>query len=550
MRLHRIALAACLATMLSGTGRVVAQDNGKLTRDLAAVPPDALAFAHVRLADVWKTDAFKEVRETVLRAGEEALRAFDQRFVPAPSTIDRLTMFVTAPEGGGRGEPGVVFVVTTTKPFARDQFLKQTAPEAKKGRGDLYVDEQNRMGIYFLGEQMIAFGPAPGMAAWLGRERPARGPLSEGIALAATGKPLVIAANPAAIPAEVLGQLPPPLRAILRAKLVLLSFDLTGNGQIDLKMAYADAQQAQAAEEGVKQGVAMARDAMSKAKAEMQKMLLGDGKPAALSELPEAAGGLFGLGVIQRYEDILTTLPLKRSGESLVLSAQLPPGGGTFLGAGAMSVGLLLPAVQKVREAAARAQSMNNLRQIGIAMHNHEAVYRKLPAGAICDKEGKPLLSWRVTILPYMEQENLYKQFNLDEPWDSEHNKKLIPLMPKFCVVPAAPMKPGETYYRMFVGGGAMFELNKGTTFAQVSDGLSNTFMAVEADESVPWTKPDELAFDPKKPLPKLGSFYSSGGFVALMGDGSAKFISKSISDANLRRAVMRADGEIVNLDE
>src|SRR5262249_32130117 len=158
-----------------------------------------------------------------LKAGEDALRAFDQRFLPAPSSIDRLTVFVLPPERGGRSEPGIVVLLTTTRPFDKEQFLKQTAPEAKKGRGEGYLDGRGT-GIACPGERMIAFGWAAGVEAWAARERPAKGPLSEGLALAASGKPLVIAGNGAALPPEAFRGMPPPVATLLRAKLVLLSF--------------------------------------------------------------------------------------------------------------------------------------------------------------------------------------------------------------------------------------------------------------------------------------------------------------------------------------
>ena len=86
-------------------------------------------------------------------------------------------------------------------------------------------------------------------------------------------------------------------------------------------------------------------------------------------------------------------------------------------------VALLLPAVQAARVAARRVSSVNNLKQILLAMHVYAQAHREFPARAIFDKQGKPLLSWRVQLLPYIEQETLYKQFHLDEPWDSEHNR-------------------------------------------------------------------------------------------------------------------------------
>jgi RNA polymerase sigma factor (sigma-70 family) len=112
----------------------------------------------------------------------------------------------------------------------------------------------------------------------------------------------------------------------------------------------------------------------------------------------------------------------------------------------------------KLFEARDRMLSGSNLKQIGIALHNYHNDYDTLPAPAIYGKNGKPLLSWRVTLLPYIEQDNLYQQFNLDEPWDSEHNKKLLAKMPKTYVPPGVKTKePYLTYYQVFVGPGTVF---------------------------------------------------------------------------------------------
>src|SRR5882672_4340583 len=72
------------------------------------------------------------------------------------------------------------------------------------------------------------------------------------------------------------------------------------------------------------------------------------------------------------------------------------------------------------------ATASNDLKQLALAMHNYHSAYGQLPPAAVRDKNGKLLLSWRVLILPYIEQDNLFKEFKLEEPWDSDHNKKLI----------------------------------------------------------------------------------------------------------------------------
>ena len=142
-----------------------------------------------------------------------------------------------------------------------------------------------------------------------------------------------------------------------------------------------------------------------------------------------------------------------------------------------VAVALLLPAVQAAREAARRAQCVNNLKQIGLALHNYHAANDDFPGRPITDKDGKPLLSWRVAILPYIEQEALYNQFKLDEPWDSPHNKALIAADAHDLRLPEPPAaEPGMTNYRVFVGRGAPCSTTRRARGSQdVTDGTSNT---------------------------------------------------------------------------
>src|ERR1700676_3675353 len=105
----------------------------------------------------------------------------------------------------------------------------------------------------------------------------------------------------------------------------------------------------------------------------------------------------------------------------------------------AVLIALLLPAVQAAREAARRAQCVNNLKQIGLAMHNYHSTYDCFPPAVTADDQGRPLLSWRVLILPYLEEAPLYAQFHLDEPWDSPHNLPLASKMPRVYTCPSDP---------------------------------------------------------------------------------------------------------------
>jgi hypothetical protein len=213
--------------------------------------------------------------------------------------------------------------------------------------------------------------------------------------------------------------------------------------------------------------------------------------------------------------------------------------------------GAYLAAKSKVQEAAAASQSANNLKQIGIAMHNYADTTGSMPPAAACDKTGKPLLSWRVLILPYVEEGELFKEFKLDEPWDSDHNKKLLARMPKVYAIPGVT-KPGETntHYRVFVGNGAGFDWIRGGRFPNdYSDGTSNTLLCVTAATAVPWTKPDELEFDPQKDMTKLVGNVVNGRMQFLLFDGSVRVAPKTPSKQTFHALITRAGGEVIGDD-
>jgi hypothetical protein len=215
---------------------------------------------------------------------------------------------------------------------------------------------------------------------------------------------------------------------------------------------------------------------------------------------------------------------------------------------GGVLIALMLPAVQSAREAARRVQCTNNEKQIALAMHNFHDASGKFPAASIA-KDGKPLLSWRVAILPYLEGNDLYEQFHLDEPWDSPHNKTLIEKMPAVYACPSGTMEKGLTPYQVIVGERAGFRLTEPRGLAEITDGTSNTLLVVESKEGVPWTKPDDLEFDPEGELPSLGSNHP-GGFNAALMDGSVRFIRTTIKPALLKALITPQGGEVIRYEE
>jgi hypothetical protein len=192
-------------------------------------------------------------------------------------------------------------------------------------------------------------------------------------------------------------------------------------------------------------------------------------------------------------------------------------------------------AVTKVRDAATRTRITNNLKMIAIAAHAYHDAYNTMPPAAF-GPAGK--LSWRVALLPYLEEGELYKQFKLDEPWDSEHNKKLLTKIPKVYAPLVGEAPPGHTFVRAFSGPGAVFPAPPGrVTLAAITtmNGTSNTIMVVDTGEPVPWTAPDELVYDPKAP-PRLGA-QTPGGFLAAMCDGQVRFFRYNFPPETIARA-------------
>ncbi len=333
---------------------------------------------------------------------------------------------------------------------------------------------------------------------------------------------------------------PPPFQDFLKLPDLLSAIMLRVNAgdklTATMTLRGVDEAAGQEVERIVNQGLAMARMMI------MEQVASG---PARSSDPVEQATAKYASRISNKIFDEIK--PVRR-GQNVTISFESNSSVATL----GILAGLLLPAVQSARSAARRLQSMNNLRQISIALLSFEAANRHFPARAIFSKEGKPLLSWRVAILPFIEQNNLFNQFHLDEPWNSEHNKSLLVNAPMPQVFQDPRRALGNTTnYLAVVGKGLAFDGDKGLTLAQFTDGTSNTIMVVQAndDRAVPWTKPDDLEVDLKKPLDGLGEA-EANGFSAAFADGHVMLIPKTVKEETLRRLFGRADGLVVDQDD
>lgn len=210
--------------------------------------------------------------------------------------------------------------------------------------------------------------------------------------------------------------------------------------------------------------------------------------------------------------------------------------------------------VQSVYRDAERRPVENSLHRMVLAMHNYADTHKgRLPAVANLDKTGKPLLSWRVHLLPFLGANELYKQFHLNEPWDSPHNKQLIARMPEVYQGPNRGLnREGKTIFLLPLGKETAFkEGPEGLRLpTDITDGTSNTIFIVEADDAhaVPWTKPADLKIASENPQRGLGGHFR-GGFVMGIGDGSVRFLQSTISKTTLWSAFTPAGGEVLGSD-
>ncbi|HVK11623.1 MAG TPA: DUF1559 domain-containing protein [Gemmataceae bacterium] len=265
----------------------------------------------------------------------------------------------------------------------------------------------------------------------------------------------------------------------------------------------------------------------------------------------------------------------KKSSIGLILAIV----GGVFLlccGGGGFGVYYFFNSV--VGEKRDEMESANNLKQIALGMHSYHDRNGGLPVNTV-GPDGRPLLSWRVHLLPYVDEQALYNQFRLDEPWDGPTNRRLLDQMPRVYATPAerkgSVPKGNKTYYRGFSspgavfapipgrqpggmqfpggpgGGPPMFRPNAvGLGLVAISDGTSNTIAVVEAGDPVEWTKPDDLDASPNKPFPRLGGVRPKRDtFLVAMLDGSYRVVRRTTNEATLRAAVTTQGGEVVVWD-
>jgi hypothetical protein len=493
------------------------------------VPAGSRAFISLDVASVWDHASFGGVREA--RGKLEFSWLVQSLLGVTPPDLARATAFWTS---SGKELPFVL--ITGRKAIDAHAIAKTlTRAGAKKASPQATGKVIAAPGAEFpfvlqVDARTVLLAPASADPASLeGLAADKKGRLAAAIA-AAGSHTLTIGIDVAAI-----AQLPLPVGGpLLEAETAVLVADLGEKtlGTAELKLNFSDAAKAARAGPFLKTKLAeLAGWAGAHEQRATEKPQEGTGYPAPL------------LNWIGRT---LKETQVKADGKTAIATAELKLDEG---------ISALLTAIPDAALAARGASAAeNNMRQIILAIHSYHDANGKMPSNTY-GNDGQPMLSWRVQLLPYIEQAALYQQFKLDEAWDSDHNKPLSRIVVKVFQTPgrSAP-QPWETYFRGFIGPkdvkdehrpwlkeGPKNEL-KLTGFA---DGTSNTWLVVEAAEAVPWAKPDDLPYDGVLPLPKLGG--SNGAYVVGYADGhTATYRRGQIDEKNMRGLITVSGGEVV----
>jgi Protein of unknown function (DUF1559) len=483
---------------------------------LALVPGDAVGFVSYRLADVWNSEQVRMIPPEVMGQitvleNKVGLKIGDVERVVAvfPSAEDQQSLWVA---------------VETTKDIDQEKLktaLRATEESSLQGVTYFKSPGLQSTSIHFVHNKLLVIAPArEGMEAYVnGKPGQAGSPLFRGLSAAAGKATAVLAFHPPAPFMQRLGASLPPALAEFQGLLDFQTITMTTEDEgtketLQLWADFATANRATAAARTVRKLVAKGKKELKTVKA----------------QIPESA-----------YNQIVTLLDqvkVEHQGPSLRVGLQYDE---------AMLIGALLPAVQKVREAASRAQASNNFKQIALAFQNHSDTMRRLPGPIRDPRTGRPLLSWRVAILPYIEQQELYQQFRLNEPWNSQANRRLIPLMPRIFDLPGAPTFPGQTYIQVFTGPGTLYTgKEKPPLLAGIPDGTSRTLMIAEARNSVGWTAPvDMVLTNQTSPRSLVGNHYGKGTLIAFL-DGVVRFLPLTLDDKTWRALISPSGGEVI----
>lgn len=539
----RITALAVVAALAANAAQTFGQptDQSKPAPSLSMIPANSAAFLHFRVGEIWDSPFGKQVRAAIAKGEPDFEAEAEKRMGVALSNIATATYVFQDLE-----KESLIMLATTRKPFDKAKFLAAVQPkDPPKMIGDFEVVKKSERECFVIVNDRCFFlssGRSTDAAVALAQKlraivaNPDEGPLRAALNRASAAGVIAGGLDVKSIPPIPPGaQIGPPfsdLLPILKAETFAGTIELGDALRLDASAKFSNADDAAKGEVAIKAGIAFLTETV---------------KQGIAAPVPASPDRDLAIQLLNEAKKSLESTKIARAQNDIRI--EMTNGG--LIANGATLATSIAAMVRTARDSASRTVVANNLKQIGLAMHNYLSEHGTFPPHAIYSKDGKtPLLSWRVAILPYLEQNELYKQFKLDEPWDSEHNKKLIARIPAIYKSPtAAPSKEvGRTPFLAFVGGGAFFDATpKGAAVRDMVDGFSKTLMVVEAQEQVPWTKPDDIRFDPSKPIPKFAVEGKDADYLVLFADGSVQKLSKGLVEKKLKALITRAGNEPID---
>lgn len=515
--------------------------------DLSQVSNDAKMLLAIRPTEVTKVPEIRKVLEALSAKGDSPFNIFTLK------GIEQITLVGLAgigPDDWGRDAR--IVVVQFNQPTSYDEMAKAAAWPTDALRlepGKPYdTNAPVRQAYGVINDRTLVLGSAEWVSKYLANRRKGKPTIATGASWEKVRMGAIVAALDMEVIREQFRRQPatPAAGAVATlaplwtdSEYVLTSVIVDGQTmQLQLIVTCDDAKLAGNVAETLTASTVLARNALR-----------------ALRENQQDAPA-FARFAMEVGEGLLKGVKVEQS-ESLVIAetkGELPSG------AAVAAAGGLVGAVTQARTSAQRSVSMNNMKQIMLGLHNWADTYGgHFPPPIILGKNGNGKFphSWRVELLPYLDQDALYRQYHFDEPWDSDANKKVLAQMPAVFRHPQDdPKSVNSSYFvlrseKLLDDSSAVgdfltaFSHRGGMPFAKILDGTSNTIAVVEAKRDIPWTKPDDILFDAATGSAKFGGFFEDG-FNAALCDGSVRFITHKVNPEVLKLLIMPADGKPV----
>jgi serine/threonine protein kinase len=531
-----------------------------LPADLALVAQDTDAFGTLRVAELVEQPAIKRFLEQLGKYEEvsSSIQSWESEFEKAvgvkPADVERLT--VMGPAFGPGAPSNTVILINTRQPYEREGVLARLVPGAseKQHAGKSYhvAAGPGAKAVHFFSDRVVVTGASEeALQAFLNRlaRADAPGQLRGTLALAEKKYQVAVGLDAQSLLVKIFvqaftkgvneaftGRFAPVAEGLevlkeVRTAVLLLNlrsavFAGGDKLQLLLRLTFAQPDRARRAGEKMRAAVPTLTEGLRAFVDRMAK------NPDILEQF---TGGMLsaraGAWVSQFYDQLalaLQAIDIRAEGNVLDIRLNdltVDVGGlGTFMG-DSMRMG----------------QSAGpNLLEMGVALEDYIAEQRRLPPAAIRAQDGKPLLSWRVALLPYLGHKDLYNQFKLDESWDSPQNQRLLDKIPSVYQF-AGPGASTSTSFRLITGPGTAFDDTRPLTEAEIKDGSANTIALIGTGRPVPWTKPEELTYAPDQSLPNLG-------VLAIFADGSVHQLKPGLDEKTRRQLVSRQGTEKVDV--